>query len=193
MSTEKNRILIDIGHARATGANGTDAEGVTYNEHELCELLAADLASALAKIGVESTTIDFAEYTNSQDLNKTINTANELTKTAQTDYKFGVSLHMDASDNADAQGGHVCYRSDRGRDIADNIAPQLIAVLPGRASATVMRTDLAVLNKTKNPWVLIENGFITNQKDLSLMLGASTRETLATALARGIKNALRNL
>ena len=196
MSTPKNKILIDIGHARGTGANGTDVEGVTYNEHEVCELLAIDLALALKKQGIDSVIIDYAEYTNSQDLNKTINTANELTKSESTDYDFGVSLHMDASDNTDAHGGHVCYymySDTKGKYLAKAVADQLVVILPGRANATVGRLDLAVLKDTIKPWILIENGFITNQADLNTMITSFTRAEVADALAVGIKNALKYL
>lgn len=162
-----NHIIIDIGHANNTGARGHGQE-----EHDLCAKVAKRLASELGIAGQRVTVLDYPDKSNADDLNKTIAAANALSNVT-----FGISLHMDASDNASAHGGHVCYASAKGAQLAAAIAKTLAEYMPGRANSTVKRTNLAVLNRTRAPWVLIELGFITNERDIrKLMDDPATEE-----------------
>lgn len=178
-------IIIDTGHANGTGARGNGQE-----EHNLCVKVANLLATALRTKGHKVTGIDFPTLSNAADLNKTISKANSL-----TDVSLGISLHMDASDNKSARGGHVCYISTSGQKAAEAIASELCLYMPGRAQKTVRRTNLGVLKRTKWRWVLIELGFITSLIDIKkLMDDPATPENelkpLIDALVRGIEKAL---
>lgn len=178
-------IIIDSGHANGTGARGNGQE-----EHNLCVKVANLLATALRSKGHKVTGIDFPTLSNSADLNQTIIKANSLEGVS-----LGISLHMDASDNSAAHGGHVCYISTSGFLAAERIASELCLYMPGRAQKTVRRTNLAVLKRTKWRWVLIELGFITSKIDIKkLMDNPNTPENelkpLIDALVRGIEKAL---
>lgn len=153
-------IALDIGHADGTGAFGVGGA----SEHSLCTVLAYALQAALQQAGHVVQIFDFPALSNSADLNASIKAINAM---AACD--LVISLHMDASDNAAACGAHVIYTSSAGKLAADCIAPELAGFFPGRATMTVKRSDLAILNQTKWPAVLCENGFITNAGDCSLM------------------------
>ena len=167
-------IPIDIGHVRGSGSRGGD-----FEEHAMCEILGDLLHKQLVDLGIDAPVIDFPDMTNTADLNATVKALNNMT------YDFGISLHMDASDNKNARGAHVCYYSATGKKIATAIADELIQLLPGRADKVVQRTGLAVLRDTKRPHVLIECGFITNVNDRSIVL--SCMNAIAAKIVSGIK------
>ena len=79
-------IIIDIGHARGTGARGNDQE-----EHDRCTKIAAALQRALTAHKLRVSVLDYPELSNSADLTATAAAANA------TDAALGVSLHMDAA------------------------------------------------------------------------------------------------
>ena len=189
-----NHIIIDIGHARGTGARGNGLE-----EHERCVLIAAALEESLRSRGFAVTVLDFPDKTNSADLTATVAAANELVA------DFGISLHMDAASkitgyctiededgesrekaiygpNPVPHGAHCCYYSQKGKAMGRLIAAGLCALLPGRADQVVQRTDLYVLKKTRAPWVLVECGFITNPVD-----AAMEPKRVAEAIADGVR------
>lgn len=188
-----NHIIIDIGHARGTGARGNGLE-----EHERCVLLAEALETALLKRGFGVTVVDFPDLSNSADLTAAVAAAN-----AQG-CDFGISLHMDSASkitgyrrvtNEDGEtceeaiyepnpvphGAHCCYYSTTGEAMGRKIASRLCALLPGRAEPVVRRTDLYVLKQTVAPWVLCECGFITNPED-----AAMEPQRVAEAIAEGV-------
>ena len=190
MSTTRKHIIIDIGHARNTGAVGCGLQ-----EHTRCGQIAGHLRAKLEAAGYMVTVIDFPDKDNRADLVATAESANRLPCT------FGISLHMDAATqavdvvdedgdhvtrwvaNPKPSGAHVCYVSATGKRIAESIARYLSTLLPGRAERVQKRTDLYILTHTRAPWVLCECGFITNPRDVQ-----ATPEAIATAIANGVSH-----
>lgn len=188
MSTTRKHIIIDIGHARNTGAVGSGLQ-----EHTRCGQIAGHLRAKLEAAGYMVTVIDFPDKDNRADLVATAEAANRLPCT------FGISLHMDAATqavdvvdedgdhvtrwvaNPKPSGAHVCYVSATGKRIAESIARYLCTLLPGRAERVQKRTDLYILTHTRAPWVLCECGFITNPGDVK-----AGPDAIAEAIARGI-------
>lgn len=152
-------VAIDIGHARETGAVGL----LGVNEHTIAARVAHCLRDKLAGYScVRADVIDYEHMTNSADLAATIEYVNAH------DFDALVSLHCDASDNPSAHGAHVCYTSAAGQNLAEEIAANLCQLLPGRASSTVRRPELAILRRTRPVAVLVEMGFITNKQDAEI-------------------------
>ena len=189
-------IIIDIGHARGTGARGNGME-----EHARCEQIAGHLANRLRADGYAVTVLDYPDSTNSADLVATVKAANGISRAA-----FGISLHMDAAskvvgyvesidedgepckqpiigEDPAPHGAHVCYVSNTGKRMAEAIAKWLCTLLPGRASKTVKRGDLYILKQTRAPWVLVECGFITNPED-----AATEPYQIAECIAAGVRH-----
>ena len=170
------RIAIDVGHARGTGARGNG-----YEEHEVCTRLAAELKAIIESFKLQTFTadiIDFPEESNSGDLTASVKAINA------GGYDACVSLHMDASDNPTARGAHVCYCSQNGKRLAEEIALRLCPQLPGRYEKTKRRTDLYILKRTTPVAVLVECGFITNPRDAECV-NAHPHE-VARSIALGI-------
>lgn len=168
------KIALDIGHANGTGARGNGLE-----EHAVAAQIGKHLEGMLKERGHAVTVIDFPGLSNAADINATVKAANA------GGFDIGISLHCDASDNAGAKGGHVCYVSPGGLKLATSIAGPLASLLPGRAERTVKRTNLAVLNQTRPVWVLSECGFITNAGDAAVM--RERPEAIAQAIFEGIQ------
>lgn len=190
MSTTRKHIIIDIGHARNTGAVGCGLQ-----EHTRCGQIAGHLRAKLEAAGYIVTVIDFPDKDNRADLVATAEAANRLPCT------FGISLHMDAAEqavdvvdedgdhvvryipNPKPHGAHVCYVSATGKQLAGSIARELCRLLPGRAETVQKRGDLYILKETRAPWVLCECGFITNPED-----AATEPVQIATAIANGVSH-----
>ncbi|PEX47693.1 N-acetylmuramoyl-L-alanine amidase [Bacillus cereus] len=75
-----------------------------------------------------------------------------------------VSFHLNASDG-NGQGVEVLYYDQK--DLAAKISAQLAKDIGWRDRGAKQRTDLAVLNGTKAPAILIELGFIDNESDMA--------------------------
>lgn len=168
-------ILIDVGHARLTGASGQG-----FHEHEEMAAFAPVLAEELQAQGFRTTIIDYPELSNEQDLVATVKEANSLRPV------FILSLHLDCSDNATAHGGHVCYSSAKGESMARCIAKYLCEMFPGRAEQVVKRSGLYVLRKTYAPAVLIECCFISHEEDMAVF--HRHMRMVGKAIALGVTN-----
>ena len=169
------RIAIDIGHANGTGARGF------VDEHDTCAALAEEVKRVLESFKVDTfqaDIIDFPDKTNSADLAATAKVVNA------GGYDACISLHMDYSDNPTAHGAHVCYYSQNGKRMANEIAIRLCPYLPGRAEQTVKRTDLYILKTTKPVAALVECGFCTNEYDSAVV--KKQAYVIARAIALGI-------
>ncbi|MBT9449986.1 N-acetylmuramoyl-L-alanine amidase [Akkermansia glycaniphila] len=166
-------IAIDIGHANGTGAVGNGLE-----EHAVTSIIAPLLANRLRKSGHTVDIIDYPDKNNTDDLNATVRAVNA------GEYGLCISLHCDSASTTEARGAHVCYTSPKGKELAESIAWHLCPLLPGRADATVRRTNLAILNQTRPVSVLCECGFITNPGNAALM--QNNPDTIAKAIADGI-------
>lgn len=145
------KLLFDIGHAAGTGARGQGQE-----EHDLCRRVAMKLASRRREKRDSVVVLDYPHMSNAADLAATIKAANREAGAA-----FGISFHMDCGP-ASARGAHVCYKSVKGRQLAEAVAGPLCRLMPGRADKVSLRNDLAVLNRTHCPWILAELGFISS-------------------------------
>ncbi len=169
-------IALDIGHASGTGARGNGLE-----EHAVATTIADHLFTILKEQGHDVHVIDFPSLSNSEDLNATIKAANA------DGYDFGISLHCDSSENKQAHGAHVCFYpgSVEGSRLAVFIEGPLSHLLPGRSNTVQSRHGLAILKKTRCPWVLCECGFITNSRDACIM--KHHPERIAEAIAEGVR------
>ena len=97
-----------------------------------------------------------------------------------------LSLHTTASDNTDASGceGLVYRRDSSAYAIAEDLLSSLSATTGLRNRGVFLRPGLFVLRRTAMPAVLLELGFITNQRDAALLSGRP--ELFAEGIYRGL-------
>ena len=104
-----------------------------------------------------------------------------------------VSIHYNASRNADAQGIEIFFydskehrsRSTASKKLADAILPRLIRRTQS-PSRGVKKGNFYVTRETSMPAILIEGGFISNPKERTLLKNREYQEKLSRGIADGI-------
>lgn len=167
------KIAIDVGHAHATGASGNGLQ-----EHEVAAAAAAMVSRMLLPHEVQAVVVDYPEKSNRGDLAATIAHINS------GKYDAVVSLHCDCAKSRAARGAHVICKSVAGAALAHEIADRLCPIMPGRSQQVVQRHDLAILNQTTPPAVLVEMGFLSAAADARML--RDNLASIAHAITAGI-------
>lgn len=177
------RVCLDPGHDAGNLANRSP-DG-TYYEQEFTLDLGKRLEKLLTDRGVAVTMTRTGGEAVS--LAKRCEIANSI-----PDLDLFVSLHSNAAAGSgwsSAKGWSIYLYGPGGRreQAAQDILEQVRAAgITVRSTPIVYAPELYVLKHTKAPAVLIENGFHTNQDEVSLLKEAAYRQKLAVAEARGI-------
>lgn len=93
-----------------------------------------------------------------------------------------ISIHLNDIDDDRANGVEVLFRDDADKALAQKLQTALIAVTKLRDRTIKQRTDLAVL-KFQGVAVLVELGFIANDRDRARLLDAQVREAVVQSIA----------
>jgi len=144
------------------GGHNSIVQGANFGnrkEHVLDRQVKDAVAAKLRALGhtVYDDT-DEVGTTQSQNLNNIIRNSNSHA------VDLVISFHLNASDE-NGQGVEVLYYDQK--DLAAKISAQLAKDIGWRDRGAKQRTDLAVLNGTKAPAILIELGFIDNESDMA--------------------------
>ncbi|MES5885785.1 N-acetylmuramoyl-L-alanine amidase [Bacillus thuringiensis] len=144
------------------GGHNSIVQGANFGnrrEHVLDRQVKDAVAAKLRALGhtVYDDT-DEVGTTQSQNLNNIIRKSNSHA------VDLVISFHLNAS-NGNGQGVEVLYYDQK--DLAAKISVQLAKDIGWRDRGAKQRTDLAVLNGTKAPVILIELGFIDNESDMA--------------------------
>lgn len=144
------------------GGHNSIVQGANFGnrkEHLLDRQVKDAVATKLRSLGhtVYDDT-DEVGTTQSQNLNNIIRNSNSHA------VDLVISFHLNASDG-NGQGVEVLYYDQK--DLAAKISAQLAKDIGWRDRGAKQRTDLAVLNGTKAPAILIELGFIDNESDMA--------------------------
>jgi N-acetylmuramoyl-L-alanine amidase len=93
-----------------------------------------------------------------------------------------ISLHLNSVEDDRAHGLEVLYGSPANEPLARAMQKALIKETGFRDRAAKLRTDLAVL-KFKGPAILIELGFIGNDKDREVLINPARRSSFCRVIA----------
>lgn len=190
-------IFINPGHS----FHGQPDPGACYNGHRECDvadIIGNALATALKKY--ENVQIQVYQQYNDSGLvpaakfgnkNAQLNAVSKKANIVKANYF--VSIHLNANVNTSAKGVEVLYNpsSTWGKIMAQKVQEQLIKPF---VSYTLTdrkikeRKDLAVLNQTNMPAILIEVGFISNAAELQFIL--ENADVIAERIATGLANAV---
>lgn len=107
---------------------------------------------------------DNSSSTQSQNLNYLISRHNDTLR------KVDVSIHFNSSGQRlnSAKGTEVLYLSDGNKTLAENISKAISSASGLRNRGAKKRTDLAFLNRTLKPAILIEVCFVDSVADVNL-------------------------
>lgn len=144
------------------GGHNSIVQGANYGnrkEHIMDRQVKDAVAAKLRALGhtVYDDT-DEVGSTQAQNLNNIVRNSNSH------NVDLVISFHLNASDG-NGQGVEVLYYDQK--DLAAKISSQLAKDIGWRDRGAKQSTDLAVLNGTKAPAILIELGFIDNESDMA--------------------------
>ena len=97
-----------------------------------------------------------------------------------------VSIHFNAHTSTRYHGVETYYFGEQGKRLAAHIHLRLLSRLKLKNRQTRQRKDLAVLNKTRCPAVLVECGYISNHYERKRCLSSSYQDNCARAIVDGI-------
>lgn len=181
-------VVVDAGH----GGKDPGAQAFGYAESWVVLPWAIELGRVLRARGHE------VVLTRDRDMFVELSERARIANDAGAD--LFVSLHANASQNPSARGPWSIHAapSAEGRRIAEALQRTLAACMQGDPAAVypdespwVGSRRLAVLRRTQMPAVLLELGFMTNAKDLSLLRDPQVRKDGCASLAIAIGEALR--
>lgn len=171
------RIVIDAGH----GGNdpGAIIKSAGVNEKTLNLQVASILKDKLTMAGYE--------VIMNRDSDYFVPLKDRYVNANDADADLFVSIHHNSTTNTTTSGIETLHNnSNDNKEIAVYIQNQIISSTGAVNRGTKVRTDLAVLNGTKMPAVLIELGFMTNSGELSKLMDSSYQNTMSDAILSGI-------
>lgn len=181
------KIAITVGHSLLKNGCYTSADGRKYGgclEYHWCKNFGKNLKKALEKDGHEVDLIVCPEKKFSKSSQEKIY---KIPLVNNGDYDLLIELHLNASDNKNACGTEVLYKSNTGKKYATAVQKQLATVFKDRGIK--QRDDLYILNSTNPPAILLETFFCTSIMDYAKAKGSANRNKIAELVTKGIKNA----
>lgn len=171
------RIVIDAGH----GGNDPGAlnKAVGVQEKNLNLKMAILLKDKLTSYGYE------VNMNRNEDVYVPLK--DRYVNANDWDADLFVSVHHNSAGSAGTSGIETLhYNSKDNKKIATYIQDELIRSSGAVNRGTKVRTDLAVLNGTKMPAVLLELGFITNANEVGRLMDSNYQNLLMESVATGI-------
>ncbi len=107
-----------------------------------------------------------------------------------------VSIHYNAAKDVSASGIEVYYfqqgdneRSKESKQLAQCVLGKMLSKT-GATSRGVKSGNFCVIRETDMPAILVEGGFITNQKEVKLLSDRKYLDKIATAISEGVERYL---
>lgn len=180
-------IIVDAGHGGKD--QGSHKKSPYYEEKELTLATAKLLAIYLEQLGYNTI------VTRGDDTFIPLDARCCFANSNKAD--LFVSVHYNAAGNADANGIEVFYyNEDKNKErivaskgLAETVLGKLIAKTNAK-SRGVKHGNFAVIRDTKMPAILVESGFLTNNKERERIMDPEYRSMIARSIAEGIKDYL---
>jgi len=96
-----------------------------------------------------------------------------------------VSVHFNGASNRNAAGLETFYHSSQSKALASAIQKQIVPAVRGK-NRGVKYARFHVIRNSKQPAVLVECGFLTNEAEMRRCKTGSYRQAMAEAIGRGI-------
>lgn len=180
---EKKLIVLDAGH----GGKDSGAVNRSLNIHEkdIALIMSSKLREELTKRGydvIETRTTDvFVEL------------AERAAIANRSEADLLLSIHFNAHANTSAKGIETLYKDVlNNKEIAQTIQDELIKITKANNRGIVLRNNLAVLNRSEVPTVLLELGFLSNKDEVLLISDDSYQNILTKGVANAVDKILKN-
>lgn len=167
-------VVIDAGHG---GFNIGQKNGKVY-EKWLALDVALRLDRYLKSKGVK--TVMTRRGDNFLSLSERVRLGNRYAKRS-----VFVSVHFNGARNRSATGLETFYYSKRSYALASAIQKQIVPAVRGK-NRGVKHARFHVIRNSKQPAVLVECGFLTNEAEMRRCKTGTYRQAMAEAIGRGI-------
>lgn len=156
------KIFLSVGHSIMRNGSVTSADGRSYGgclEYEYCKNLVKYIEKWLVKAGHNVTVCIVPE----RKYNGTTDEFNyKIPLENKGNYDLSVELHLNAF-NGQAYGTEVYYKTNSGKKYAQRVVDKLGTIFRNRGAQ--LHNNLAWLNRTKAPAILIEHFFCDSKSD----------------------------
>lgn len=174
------KILLDAGHGGRDPGAGTGL----FNESEFTLAIVLEVE----RIARERHSDWDVVLTRSTDIYLSPDARRRMCMNLKPD--LFVSVHCNGADTGQANGCEVVYREDDDKKLAEVIQKSLITNLKVRDRGIIhdlndLKRRLAVLSTPKIPSVIVEPGFITNDKDREML---QKYTEVADAIVKGLES-----
>ena len=167
-------VIIDPGH----GGNDTGAMRGNVLEKDLTLEIALKVKEILKEKGMNNVIM-----TRSTDKTLSLNDRVEIANNNKAD--IFVSIHINASVKSEINGIETHYCSNSGYKVAEIIHKQLTENVAA-ADRGLFKSKFYVINHTEAPAVLLELGFISNERERNSLTSDKRQTDSAQAIAEGI-------
>lgn len=179
------KVAIDAGHGMSNrrkhfydpGATHVE-DGFEYQEADIALLYAQQLKDTLLACGIESFLTRRSEKDHAPYRERVRNA-----RASKCDLL--ISFHLNDFEDDSANGLEVLYNTKKDLELAKKLQTKLSRIAGMRSRGTKHRPELAVLKFT-GPSVLIELGFIGNDKNREVLINPQKREAICQGIAEVI-------
>ena len=164
-------IVVDAGHGgKDSGSIGHEGKSDQIYEKDVNLATALKVAGYLEQAGFNVRTTRHDDTYVDKYVRASF--ANQL------DADFFLCIHINSSETSAAKGSEVCYYNKDGESYvygitskvaAEALNSEVVAALGTQDRGVKSSPDLAVLNKTNMPAVIVEGAFISNESDFALL------------------------
>ena len=99
-----------------------------------------------------------------------------------------VSIHVNSSENTSPVGTETHYYHQYSYNLAKCIQAELAKNVTESPNRGLIKSRFYVINHTTKPAVLVEIGFISNEKERMQLVSADRQQRTAKAIAEGVMN-----
>lgn len=101
--------------------------------------------------------------------------------------KYFISIHSNsAEDCTDRYGTVTYYFSEKGKELAELVQENIVAAV-GTRDIGILKGNFQVLRETEMPGILVEAGYLCNEKDAEILTQPSEQENIALAISQSIR------
>jgi N-acetylmuramoyl-L-alanine amidase len=199
-SANRKKVPAGNGKKKPCNSSGT-ATNAGWPEHTYNWLQAQALRSELESMGAKVVLTRKNDSGQGPCVNIRAKTAND------NKADLLISIHADGSYSKGARGFHVILSTTMvggskvektSRQLAENARDSIekLTAMPrstyiGKGSALSPRSDIATLNLSKSPGIMMEMGNMRNSKDVKLLSSKKFRQQVAEALAQAAVKTLK--
>lgn len=185
-------VMLDPGHGGADGGASCVVNSSSYNEASINLMLAEKTRAKLQAMGAN------VVMTRTNNTDPKLDGRKRMAREQNPD--IFVSIHCDASSSSSGYGTTGFYYRPYSQPLAKAIHSQLVSAyintIYGTNKSSIDRGTIfypySVTRIEECPSVLIECGFVTNMEECKILQNAKHQDTIATAIANGIRDYFAN-